>query len=65
MKGEPMGAKIRYHTLQKTPYMAIIGDKEVQSHALSVRTRSGEELKGMSLSDFIAKLTDEIERKTT
>lgn len=64
-KGEPMGAKIRYHTLQKTPYMAIIGDKEVQSHALSVRTRSGEELKGMSLSDFIAKLTDEIERKTT
>lgn len=64
-KGEPMGAKIRSHTLQKTPYMAIIGDKEVQSHALSVRTRSGEELKGMSLSDFIAKLTDEIERKTT
>lgn len=64
-KGEPMGAKIRYHTLQKTPYMAIIGDTEIESNTVSVRTRSGEELKGMPLSTFITKLTDEIERKTT
>lgn len=64
-KGEPMGAKIRYHTLQKTPYMAIIGDKEVETNTLSVRTRRGEELKGVTHSEFITKLTDEIERKTT
>lgn len=64
-KGEPMGAKIRSHTLQKTPYMAIIGDTEIASNTVSVRTRSGEELKDISISEFIAKLTEEIERKTT
>ncbi|MEK7576999.1 MAG: threonine--tRNA ligase [Patescibacteria group bacterium] len=64
-KGEPMGAKIRSHTLQKIPYMAIIGDTETASNTVSVRTRCGEELKDISISEFITKLTDEIERKTT
>jgi len=62
-RNEPMGAKIRDATLQKTPYMGIIGDKEIESNALSVRTRSGEDLKIMMLDDVARKLQDEIETK--
>jgi threonyl-tRNA synthetase len=60
-KSEPMGAKIRNATLQKVPYMGIIGDKEVAGGILSVRTRKGEDLKAMSLENFLSLLQDQIE----
>jgi len=60
-KSEPMGAKIRSATLQKVPYMGIIGDKEVTGSVLSVRTRKGEDLKAMSLENFLSLLQDQIE----
>ncbi len=63
LKNEPMQAKVRSHTLQKVPYMAIIGDREVQAGQVSVRTRSGEDLKGMPVERFLDLLTKEIERK--
>ncbi len=63
-KNEPMQAKVRNHTLQKVPYMAIIGDREVETGTVSVRSRSGENLKGMSLEVLQTKLKNEIERKT-
>ncbi len=62
-RSEPMQAKVRDHTLQKVPYLGIIGDTEVSSKTVSVRTRSGENLKGMTLEDFAAKLKKEIETK--
>ena len=60
-KSEPMGAKIRTATLQKVPYMGIIGDKEVTQGCISVRTRKGEDLKAMSLENFLSLLQDQIE----
>lgn len=60
-KSEPMGAKIRNATLQKVPYMGIIGDKEVTGNVLSVRTRHGEDLKAMSIENFLSLLHKEIE----
>jgi threonyl-tRNA synthetase len=60
-KSEPMGAKIRSATLQKVPYMGIIGDKEVAEKCISVRTRKGEDLKAMSLENFLSLLQKEIE----
>lgn len=60
-KSEPMGAKIRFHTLQKTPFMGIIGDKEVEGNHISVRTRKGEDLKSQSLESFLSLLTKELE----
>jgi threonyl-tRNA synthetase len=45
------------------PYLAIIGDKEVETHTVSVRTRSGGDQKSMSLSEFLVNLNEEIERK--
>jgi len=62
-RNEPMGAKIRLHTLQKVPYLGIIGDREAGSNSISVRTRSGEDLKAMSLDVFIARLNNELEHK--
>lgn len=63
-RNETMQAKIRATTLQKVPYMGIMGDKEAATDALSVRTRSGQDLKSFSLEQFIARLTDEIEHKS-
>lgn len=60
-KSEPMGAKIRNATLQKVPFMGIIGDKEVTEGQISVRTRKGEDLKAMSLENFLSLLQDKIE----
>jgi threonyl-tRNA synthetase len=62
-KNEPMGAKIREATLQKIPFMAIIGDREIADETVSVRTRSGEDLKAISLPDFINRLSKDIEHK--
>ena len=62
-KNEPMGAKIREATLQKIPFMAIIGDREMADQTVSVRTRSGENLKAIHLSDFINRLSKDIEHK--
>lgn len=63
-RSEPMGAKIRDFTLQKVPYIGIIGDKEVENASLSVRTRRGENLKPLTVDDFITQLTNEVEHKS-
>ncbi|MDP1722680.1 MAG: threonine--tRNA ligase [Candidatus Gottesmanbacteria bacterium] len=62
-RNESMQAKIRNHTLQKVPYLAIMGDREIQGATVSVRTRSGEDLGAMSLEQFVRNVNDEIERK--
>lgn len=60
-KNEPIGAKIRSATLQKVPFMGIIGDKEVTEGSISVRTRTGEDLKAMSLENFLSVLHKALE----
>ena len=59
-----MQAKIREATLQKVPYMGIIGDKEVSAESVSVRTRKGEDLKSMTLDEFLNRLHNELETNT-
>lgn len=63
-KNGSMQAKIRTLTLQKVPYLGIIGDREAESGGVSVRTRTGEDLKAMSLESFASRLKDEIEHTT-
>ena len=62
-RNESMQAKIRSHTLQKVPYLAIMGDREIQGGSVSVRERSGKDLGAVSLEQFVRNITDEIERK--
>ncbi|TDO13920.1 MULTISPECIES: threonine--tRNA ligase [Halomonas] len=54
LRNEKIGFKIREHTLQKVPYLLVVGDKEVESDSVAVRTRSGENLGTMEVGAFIA-----------
>jgi threonyl-tRNA synthetase len=62
-RSESIGKKIREATNQKVPYMLIMGDKEVESQAVAVRTRAGEDLGSMSIDDLASKLKLEISTK--
>jgi threonyl-tRNA synthetase len=52
LRNEKIGFKIREHTLQKVPYLLVVGDKEVESDSVAVRTRSGENLGIMAVDAF-------------
>ncbi|HET7557990.1 MAG TPA: threonine--tRNA ligase [Rhodanobacteraceae bacterium] len=56
LRNEKIGYKIREHTLHKVPYLLVVGDREKESGAVSVRARSGEDLGSMPLSAFIERL---------
>lgn len=62
-RSESMQAKIRDNTLQKVPYLGIIGDREAGDGTIAVRTRKGEDLKAMSLENFLIRIGNEIEHK--
>ncbi|MCL4364157.1 threonine--tRNA ligase [Patescibacteria group bacterium] len=55
------GAKIRESTLQKIPYLVIIGEKEAGSGQIAVRTREGKDLGPIKINEFITKLKSQIE----
>jgi len=63
LRNEKIGYKIREHTLQKIPYQLVIGDREVETKTLAVRTRSGKDLGSMSLSAFGDYLTAKIAQR--
>lgn len=54
LANETMGYKIREATLQKIPYVIIVGDKEVSSQTLSIRDRKGIQKNGLSLEHFMS-----------
>src|SRR3989344_1714806 len=63
-KNETLQAKIRDASMQKTPYLIIIGEKEQKADQISTRTREGETLAEKTLSSFIIKLKKEIENRS-
>ncbi len=60
LRNEKIGFKIREHTLQRVPYLLVAGDKEVESGAVAVRTRSGEDLGVMTLDELSDRLAKEV-----
>ena len=62
LRNEKVGYKIREHTLQKVPYLLVVGDREKEAGAVSVRTRSGEDLGSMPLAAFVEHLQAEMGR---
>ena len=56
LRNEKIGFKIREHTLQKVPYLLVVGDKEVEADSVAVRTRSGENLGTMTVDALIERL---------
>ena len=62
-RAEKVGYKIRQATLEKVPYMLTIGDNEVESGTVSVRSRRDGDLGSMTQADLLARLIDEIATK--
>ena len=59
-RDEKIGYKIREATMQKIPYMLILGDKEVEANAVGVRSRKDGDIGQMSIEDFINKIQEEV-----
>ena len=64
LRNEKIGYKIRSSTLQKIPYMLVIGDNEVASETVAVRELGGTDLGRMSIAQLSATLHDKVQRKT-
>lgn len=62
-RNEKIGYKIREGQMQKTPYMLIVGDKEVEEGKVSVRKRKEGDMGAQSFEDFLALLQEEIKQK--
>jgi threonyl-tRNA synthetase len=63
LRNEKIGFKIREHTLQKVPYLLVIGDKEVETGQVSVRSREGVDLGVMTIDTICDTLAHEIAAK--
>jgi threonyl-tRNA synthetase len=60
LRNEKVGYKIREHILQRVPYMLVIGDRELETNTVAVRTRSGEDLGTMSIDEIAKRFSSEI-----
>jgi threonyl-tRNA synthetase len=63
LRNEKIGFKIREHTLHKVPYLIVVGDKEVESNTVAVRTRKGDDLGTMTLDAFKELLAKDVARR--
>jgi threonyl-tRNA synthetase len=63
LRNEKIGFKIREHTLLKVPYLLVIGDREVETRSVAVRTREGTDLGSMPIEQFRELLTQAVSRR--
>ncbi len=63
LRNEKITYKIREHSLQKIPYLLIVGEKELEARQVAVRTRKGEDLGSMSIKSLIDRLNQEVQTK--
>lgn len=63
LRNEKIGFKIREHTIQKVPYLLVIGDREVEQQTVAVRTRSGEDLGSLAIEAVLELLTKDVARR--
>ena len=63
LRNEKITYKIREHSIQKVPYLIVIGDREVENRHVTVRTQKGEDLGSMLIDDFIKNLSKDIKSK--
>ena len=60
LRNEKIGFKIREHTMQRVPYLLVVGDREVETQSVAVRTRSGKDLGTFPLVEVQQRLAQEI-----
>ena len=64
LRNEKIGFKIREHTLQKVPYLLVLGDREVENGTVAARDRKGQDLGTLGLADFMSRLGQEVATRT-
>jgi threonyl-tRNA synthetase len=64
LRNEKIGFKIREHTLQRVPYLLVVGDREVEQGMLAVRGRKGEDLGSVGVEAFVGMLAEETQNRT-
>ena len=64
LRNEKITYKIREHSMQKLPYLIVVGDKEMAAGAVAVRARGGQDLGAMSLDAFVQKILGDIASKS-
>ncbi len=62
-RNEKIGYKIREAQMEKTPYMLVIGDKEMENNAVAVRSRKEGDLGALAVQDFVNKIVEEVKTK--
>ena len=65
LRNEKITYKIREHSMQKLPFLLVVGDKEVAAGAVAVRARGGQDLGVMSLEVFMQKLQSDVAQKSS
>ena len=60
LRNEKIGFKIREHTIQRVPYLLVVGDREAETNCVAVRTRTGEDLGSISFEEFAERLAAEV-----
>ncbi len=63
LRNEKIGFKIREHTLQRTPYLLVVGDREMENRSVAVRTRGGEDLGSIPLDELIQRFELEVSQR--
>jgi threonyl-tRNA synthetase len=63
LRNEKIGFKIREHSMQRIPYLVIIGDKELENQTITLRSQKGDDLGSFSINELIERFRDQIESK--
>ncbi|MDQ7089693.1 MAG: threonine--tRNA ligase [Methylococcales bacterium] len=63
LRNEKIGFKIREHSMQRIPYLGIIGDKELENDTITLRSQKGDDLGSFSIDELVLKLKQQIESR--
>ncbi len=63
LRNEKIGFKIREHSMQRIPYLGIIGDKELENNTITLRSQKGDNLGSFSIDELVLKLKQQIESR--
>lgn len=63
LRNEKISYKIREHSMQKIPYLMVVGDKEMENRTVTVRGRAGQDYGAMSVESFVVRAQEEIAKR--
>jgi len=64
LRNEKIGFKIRGHSMQRVPYLLVVGDKEIENGTVAVRTRDGEDMGSMTIEEVVSLFQRDTEKRS-